>query len=100
MLEFDVLWYITLERMPRTFLCNRTPFLAPLLRPHVLYVQGLLSHDGVVLDRSEGVVLWWDLSDEIVAHDRQLGEDVFANFGDVAEEEEGEDSRGSTEACC
>ena len=53
-----------------------------------------------ILGRLERIVLWWDFSDVIVADDRHFAEDVVSNFGHFAEEEEGEDSGGSTEACC
>ena len=48
--------------------------------------------------RLKGVVLGGNLLDEVVADEGKLRHDVVAHLGHVAEEEEGEDSGGNTEA--
>jgi hypothetical protein len=50
--------------------------------------------------RSERIVLWWNLPDEIIPHDRQFGKDIFSYFGDLAEEEKSEDAGGGSETGC
>lgn len=45
-----------------------------------------------ILGRLERIVFRWDFSDVIVAYERHFAKDVVSNFGDFAEEEEGEDS--------
>ena len=46
---------------------------------------------------SERIILRWDLVHEVASNDWHLAEDVFPDLGDLAEEEQREDSGGDAE---
>jgi hypothetical protein len=73
---------------------DRPPLLMPLFPMYSLVCLSPSHFRPPLLSfyRLERVILRRHLTDKVLPNDRQLDEDILSDFGDFAEEEEGEDA--------